>query len=183
MRNKIALGAVLALALPGVALAQESGEPAPSPTPKESAADACRAERSQVGEATFRATHGTNKNKRNAFGKCVSKRSSEARAQEREAKSACKTEQRADPKAFAEKYGTNKNKKNAFGQCVSAQSEEGMEEQTETNVSASKACREERAKDRKAFEEKFGTNKNKRNAFGKCVSKTAKAMEEETEQS
>lgn len=177
MKKHLALGAVLALSLPGVALAQESTEPAP--TAKESASDACRAERSKMGAETFRMTYGTNKNRRNAFGKCVSRRNSEARAENAEARNACKTEQEANAEAFANKYGTNKNKKNAFGKCVSAQSKEGMEEQTEANVSASKACREERAKDAKAFAEKHGTNKNNRNAFGKCVSKTAKAQEQQ----
>ena len=177
MRNKIALGAVLALSLPGVALAQETTEPAP--TPKESASDACRAERAKVGEATFRATYGTNKNKRNAFGKCVSKRTGEAKTATTEAKNTCKAEQDADAAAFAQKYGTNKNKKNAFGKCVSGQSKAAMAEQTKTNVSASKACREERSKDAAAFAAKYGTNKNKANAFGKCVSKTAKALEQE----
>jgi hypothetical protein len=30
-----------------------------------------------------------------------------------------------------------------------------------------------------AFKEKYGTNKNKKNAFGKCVSATAKADDDE----
>ena len=34
-----------------------------------------------------------------------------------------------------------------------------------------KACKAERKADRAAFAEKYGTNKNNRNAFGKCVSK------------
>ena len=41
----------------------------------------------------------------------------------------------------------------------------------ETN--AAQDCRAERDADRAAFEEKYGTNKNKRNAFGKCVSAKA----------
>ena len=35
----------------------------------------------------------------------------------------------------------------------------------------------ERKADPSAFREKYGTNKNKRNAFGKCVSKQAKALQ------
>lgn len=38
-----------------------------------------------------------------------------------------------------------------------------------------KACKAERAKDPVAFASTYGTNKNKRNAFGKCVSAKAKA--------
>ncbi len=181
MKRQLALGAALALSLPGMALAQEATEPAP--TAKESAADACRAERTKVGGETFRLTYGTNENRRNAFGRCVSRRSWEAKTETAEARSACRAEQEADAEAFAEKYGTNRNKRNAFGKCVSAQSEEGMEEQTETNVSASKACRQERSEDAEAFAAKYGTNRNKRNAFGKCVSRTARALEREQERS
>ncbi len=181
MKKHLALGAALALSLPGVALAQEAAEPAP--TAKESASTACRAERSKVGAETFRMTYGTNENRRNAFGKCVSKRTSEAKAETTEAKSACRAEQERDQTAFANKYGTNENKRNAYGRCVSAQSKAGMEEQTKTNVSASRACREERAKDDQAFAMKYGTNKNRANAFGKCVSKTAKVLEQEQQQS
>jgi hypothetical protein len=39
---------------------------------------------------------------------------------------------------------------------------------------AAKACKAERAADPAAFTTKYGTNKNGKNAFGKCVSKTAK---------
>jgi RTX calcium-binding nonapeptide repeat (4 copies) len=38
-----------------------------------------------------------------------------------------------------------------------------------------KKCKAERAADPAAFTEKYGKNKNKKNAFGKCVSQTAKA--------
>jgi hypothetical protein len=42
---------------------------------------------------------------------------------------------------------------------------------------AAKACKAERATmGVAAFKEKYGTNANKANAFGKCVSKLAKAM-------
>lgn len=42
--------------------------------------------------------------------------------------------------------------------------------------SASRECRAEREEiGAEAFAEKYGSNKNKRNAFGKCVSRTAKA--------
>jgi hypothetical protein len=39
---------------------------------------------------------------------------------------------------------------------------------------AAKACKAERALGLQAFKEKYGTNANKANAFGKCVSKLAK---------
>ena len=41
---------------------------------------------------------------------------------------------------------------------------------------ASKKCKAERALGLEAFKNKYGTNANKANAFGKCVSKLAKAQ-------
>ena len=79
--------------------------------------------------------------------------------------------------AFKEKYGTNKNKANAFGKCVSAQVKKA--EQQEAKENAAKACKAERGTTEQsidAFKDKYGTNANKANAFGKCVSKLAKAQ-------
>jgi Tfp pilus assembly protein PilV len=96
------------------------------------AARECRAERgsTEAQHAAFADKYGTNANKRNAFGKCVSKKAHEAaaerrakrRAAKRKAKHACRAE-RAEigREAFAQKYGTNHNKRNAFGKCVSQQ--------------------------------------------------------------
>jgi hypothetical protein len=85
--------------------------------------------------------------------------------------------------AFAAKYGTNKNKKNAFGKCVSttaaAQREEPASAPSDAiEISAAKACSTERGTTTEtlaAFAQKYGTNKSKSNAWGKCVSTTAKA--------
>jgi uncharacterized membrane protein YdfJ with MMPL/SSD domain len=82
--------------------------------------------------------------------------------------------------AFTEKYGTNKNKKNAFGKCVSSKSkgqdddEDEAEDKNKDTTNAAKKCKAERAANPAAFTEKYGTNKNKKNAFGKCVSTAAK---------
>ena len=54
--------------------------------------------------------------------------------------------------------------------------EEAQEEQS-AHTNAAKECKAERAADATAFAELYGTNGNKRNAFGKCVSKKAKAKE------
>jgi hypothetical protein len=88
----------------------------------------------------------------------------------------CRAEEEADPAAFQETYGTNGNKKNAFGKCVSQKAREEQRERRAAKREAQKDCRAER-KDigREAFAEKYGTNRNNRNAFGKCVSKKAKA--------
>ena len=80
--------------------------------------------------------------------------------------------------AFKAKYGTNANKANAFGKCVSALSKTKDQETTSAaEKNAAKKCKAERgtiASSIQAFKDKYGTNKNKANAFGKCVSKLAK---------
>jgi hypothetical protein len=77
--------------------------------------------------------------------------------------------------AFAAKYGTNKNGKNAFGKCVSARAKDEQAERKAAKRRGSKDCREERKEmGVEAFRENYGTNRNGRNAFGKCVSKHAK---------
>jgi ABC-type microcin C transport system permease subunit YejB len=76
--------------------------------------------------------------------------------------------------AFKEKYGTNKNKANAFGKCVSAQVKKAEEQQEAAEENAAKKCKAERGTTEQsiaAFKDKYGTNANKANAFGKCVSK------------
>ena len=107
-------------------------------------------------------------------------------APESAAEKACRTERgttAASIAAFNQKYGTNKNKKNGFGKCVSSKSKENEDEdeadedKNKNQTTASKMCKAERgttAATIAAFNEKYGTNKNKKNAFGKCVSKLSK---------
>src|SRR4051794_35083944 len=115
-RSLLALTAALALPVTASALAQDT-----APAPKDSASQACRAERTAMGTDVFRAAYGTNKNKKNAFGKCVSKRTKTEEANSEAAENTCKTEQNADQAAFTAKYGTGKKGKNAYGKCVSSQ--------------------------------------------------------------
>jgi hypothetical protein len=93
----------------------------------ENAAKACKTERARNEEA-FAAKYGTNKNKRNAFGKCVSgkaKHASEEDTHKRvSAAHKCRAEKKSDPVAFAEDYGKGKN---AFGKCVSKTAREQHE--------------------------------------------------------
>jgi hypothetical protein len=89
----------------------------------------------------------------------------------------CKAERALGLEAFKNKYGTNANKANAFGQCVSGQAKKAEEaEEAEATENAAKKCKAERALGLEAFKNKYGTNANKANAFGKCVSKLAKAQ-------
>jgi hypothetical protein len=90
-----------------------------------------------------------------------------------ESESRCSDERRADRQAFALKYGTNHNHRNAWGRCVSSKSRSHDHADWQAWVSAAKACRTEYKADRQAFVDKYGTNHNRRNAFGKCVSQKA----------
>jgi hypothetical protein len=178
MRTLTILTLLGALAVSSPALAAHSSS---TPSPESQ----CRTERSAMGVDVFRQTYGTNKNRHNAFGKCVSKRATATEDAAAEAKQnaaqECKAERSADPAAFAQKYGTGNHGANAFGKCVSqkaqAKTKAKVDDQVDADVNAAKACKSERKADPQAFADKYGTNKNKRNAFGKCVSKTAKAQQ------
>ena len=129
-----------------------SGPPAELP---EQAADnpakTCAAERALDPDA-FREAYGTNENKMNAFGKCVSQEA-QARGEDDEEEEepeneteledstepasnpakTCAAERELDPEAFREAYGTNENDMNAFGKCVSqtAQAEDEDDDEEE----------------------------------------------------
>jgi hypothetical protein len=157
----------------------------PSKADRREAQTECRAERGTT-EATreaFKAGYGS-------FGACVSQRAREAKAERtaarRNAAQECRAERgetAASRTAFQEKYGTNANKRNAFGKCVSqkakakrAEQDADDAEEAQDRKNAAQECDAERgdtAASRKAFEDKYGTNRNKRNAFGKCVSQKA----------
>jgi hypothetical protein len=85
------------------------------------AAKDCKAERKELGKDAFAEKYGTNKNGKNAFGKCVSGMASAKTQDEAEdranAAKTCKALKRDEPAEFEETYGS---RKNAFGKCVSA---------------------------------------------------------------
>lgn len=142
---------LLAVAGAAAAFAAPAGAAKPTTPKVPSAQSQCRSEKSGMDDATFKATYGTNANKSNAMGKCVSKRNlatrdarkaargdatktaktvkSEVAADISAAKS-CKTEKQADSAAFKDKYGTNANKSNAFGKCVSALAKQQAQDTT-----------------------------------------------------
>jgi hypothetical protein len=168
-RALITLGIVGALALPGAALAAETDNDA------KNAAQECRAEQGTT-DATreaFAQKYGTNGNDANAFGKCVSSRARDEKAERKAARKAARRE--CKPR----KHG----KGHAYGRCLAkkqkaferkADSEDRREIQSEHN--AARKCAEERDdKGTDAFGQEHGTNDNHRNAFGKCVSKLARS--------
>jgi hypothetical protein len=169
MKRLLVLVLFAAFAAPAAALADD-----PAPTPDQTANAICKAELKKLGSDTFKATYGTNANKANAFGKCVSKNATTADHATANAAKDCKAErQKLGEDAFATKYGTNGQDanghgangkgKNAFGKCVSQHAQSAVEHEADETASAAKACKAERAKDPTAFKKKYGN-------FGHCVS-------------
>ena len=152
MRSKwIVVAAVAALAVP------VSASAVINQTDYKNASKFCKALRADMEKTTpgsFKLTYGTNKNRSNAFGKCVSKNAKTVDEIHSSAVQQCKA------------AGTK-----PFGKCVSSTEHQAQVEQQDAIVNAAKDCRTERAADPNAFRDKYGTNHNKRNAFGKCVSK------------
>ena len=104
MNRTLVAGASLALlALPAGATAK------PSDTDRTNAAQECRAERgsSAATREAFSLKYGTKRNRKNAFGKCVSRASvdeeQENEAAKTNASKQCKAERAADALAFAMK--------------------------------------------------------------------------------
>lgn len=173
----IIAGALAVLAVPATTAVAK-----PTKADKREAQRECRDERGTT-DATREAFDAKYRN----FGACVSQNAREAKAERKAARTnaarECR-EERGDTdesrEAFRARYGTNANGRNAFGKCVSekakaerAEQDEEDAEEAEERKSAAEECDAERGdtqETRKAFEDKYGTNGNKRNAFGKCVS-------------
>ena len=184
-----ALTACALLALPATALGQT-----PTKTDRSNAAKDCKALLKAAGsKANLASSLGltVNKNASNAYGKCVSKLAREEAAERKAARSNaakdCKAE-RADAnfaathdgKTFAQFYNA-KNDSSAYGKCVSTKAKENKEEADDADqnrVNAAKACRAEQKADATKFGQDYGTA---RNAFGKCVSKKARAQNDDNQ--
>jgi hypothetical protein len=167
-KTLLLIGALLALGAPAALAAP----PDPSPSP----AQLCRQQQASMSAADFAALYPGSKPK-SAFARCVSRQTQQASQNADNAATACKAERASlGETAFADKYGTNPNKRNAFGKCVSAKAKQAAASQQQATLNAAKKCKAERASlGETAFASKYGTNPNKRNAFGKCVSQTARA--------
>jgi len=198
MRVISAAAVAVALAVPAAASADQ-----PTQTDRHNAAQECRFERGSTPatQLAFRVRWGTNTNHRNAFGKCVSATAREE-AEERHNASAnaakeCQAEQAMSDedfaavtehggKTFEQFYGTNADLSNAFGKCVSTKAKANKSEMDEEDhedaeqvKQAAKTCMAERRDDLTEFRNTYGTNWNKHNAFGKCVSKKVHEAQED----
>jgi hypothetical protein len=110
---------------------------------------------------------------------CVTAKTALAAQNATNAAKTCKTEAAADAKAFAAKYnpaGNGKGNGKAMGACVSATANARTATQQAAELNAAQKCKAERAHDPATFATKYGTNGNKKTAFGKCVSTLAKAQ-------
>lgn len=142
------------------------------------AGKACAQERKALGHEAFTELYGEP-----ATPNCLGVKAAAAKPAVKSASAECRAErERLGAEAFAEKYGSNKNKRNAFGKCVSRKAAPELSEDTQAVVNAAKACKAEQADPSfpashggKSFDDYYGTNPNKRNAFGKCVSGKAHA--------
>jgi hypothetical protein len=180
-RITLAIGLVAVLALPALATAK----PPVDQKNMQAAHAQCKTER-----GTAKATREAFKAKYHSMSRCVRQNAAEEAVEEaaahKNAAKECKAEA-ADPafstthegKTFAEFYGANGNGKNAYGKCVSSKAKAKKDEmdaedaeEAEDFKNAAKTCAgERRSLGTSAFADKYGTNRNKRNAFGKCVSK------------
>jgi hypothetical protein len=181
VRKLIAVAAsCAAVAMIGTSSAAAENE---TPSPDQIASQACIDQKQAMGNKAFKALYG-----KRAMQTCKGKQSKPAKVKVANGAQTCKAEQ-ADPnfpaghegRTFNEVYGTNKNQKNAFGKCVSGKVAETQAVEAEKLQNAARTCRTERSDpnfaathDGKTFTEFYGSNKNKKNAFGKCVRTQAK---------
>ena len=134
--------------------ASEAAENAATPNPAQS----CRAARTSMGSTAFGQLYGTNANKSNAFGKCVSKTAQAQTTNEVNAAAQCK----------ADATVTSSTEPNAFGKCVASKSQSQNAQDQQTTVNAAKTCESElKSTGATAFKAKYKT-------FGRCVSQHAK---------
>jgi hypothetical protein len=148
------------------------------------AAKSCAKERKALGRSLFAQTWG-----KPAMPNCIGVTKPEAREATNSAQKDCRAERdELGVDAFRDKYGTNGKEgknghhKNAFGKCVSSHVKADLAEDRQDTINAAKECKAERDDiGVQAFQDKYGTNGKEgknghhKNAFGKCVSLTAKA--------
>lgn len=157
MKKGLVVLALIVLTVPVAYAASPGKNTSAKTTPsakssEENPAKACKAERTAMGIDEFAKKYGTNRNLRNAFGKCVSGKS---KGQDEKAKDE-KDEDEKSAKADKDENGSSK----AVEQCKKQRTDMGAE----------------------AFAKKYGTSHNKADAFGKCVSSSSKNEKDEKDE-
>ena len=171
MRKFLLLLSLVALAAPIAAFADNG------PSAAQTANELCAQAKTTMGATAFSTAYGTNANKSNAFGKCVSKNAKNAKTAVANASQSCKAQQADtnfaashDGKTFDQYYGDKNGKgtpKNAFGKCVSAAVKSTVAAQAKASTSSLKSCKAMRKADGTGFAKLYGAGKD---ALGKCVS-------------
>jgi hypothetical protein len=161
-----------------------------TPNPNQVAAQQCTSELHAMGVKAFKGLYGDPPKGQHAMRNCQRQHGKSAGNAVNNAAQQCKAEQ-ADPNfaaghggmTFDQFYGTNHNDRNSFGKCVSSKVNAAVAQQDQNTQNAAQQCRAERSDPNfaashggKSFTDFYGSNKNKKNAFGKCVSQKAKAM-------
>lgn len=176
-RTLIAIGLVTALAVPAGVVAKPSKD-------ARNAKKECTALKRAAGAKNFASLMRTSKRK--AFGKCVARKTREEKAERRASHNAAVNECRTETFTPGTQHGKPQagEERNAFGQCVARkqhQNKAELDRQDKQRVNAARQCRAEQGDadfasqhGGKSFADFYGTNANKRNAFGKCVSKKAR---------
>jgi hypothetical protein len=171
--KRLLITAALAAAVitPATASAQ-----APTPADSKNAAKYCKELRSFAGGANFVSMFGT---KKNAYGKCVSQTAKQTATEDAAQAKAAKANAAKECKAEGLKG-------REYGKCVStkakakkAAADAEDEAQEDDRISAAKSCKTAK-QDAAKFAADYGTRKN---AFGKCVSKTARQLAAERQES
>ena len=171
MKTTLIATIALVLILPATSLATAAASHG-SP----SASQQCRAQRGAMGARDFGLLYGAGPKHGGAFGRCVSRLQRAAQADEANASQACRTEQ-GDPtfpvthggKTFADFYGRNANKSDAFGRCVSTKAKAAAAARQAATLNAAQTCKGERAASPAAFKTTYGKNRDRSDAFGRCV--------------
>jgi hypothetical protein len=149
---------------------------APSPSTARAQQD-CTKLRAAMGQAAFNQAYPR-------FGACVSAYAPVENQVQGSAQDTC-TAQQSDPtfaathngKTFAEYYGTNAGGQNAYGKCVSGIASTNSHGEQASRINPASTCSSIRSQlGKPLFNKTYGTNANDQNAFGKCVSATAKSQ-------
>jgi hypothetical protein len=170
MKRFILLAVSVAVLAPAAAMAS-------STDPSANASRDCTAQKAKIGATAFAQAYVN-------FGACVTSLTPLEQNNATSAQSACTAEQNDanfasthGGKTFAQFYGTGKNDSNAFGRCVSTKAKASSQAEQQGRLNPAQTCRNARTQmGTAAFDKLYGVNGNSRNAFGKCVSKTARAQ-------
>jgi hypothetical protein len=172
-RTLIVTFAVVVLAAPIAALANQNA----AGLTKANAARDCAALKAKMGRTAFAAAYAT-------LGACVSSFTAVEQQNSASADQSCRTEMgdatfslSHNGKTFDQFYGTGKKQANAYGNCVSLKAKNSSTAAQQAIQNPARACRAARtAMGAAPFALLYGTNANHSNAFGKCVSKLARAQ-------